>query len=193
MNLNKEFWENKYENKDTGWDIGYISTPLKTYIDQLKNKNIKILIPGAGKGYEPIYLHEQGFKNVFVVDIAKQPLDLILKKAPCFPIERLIQEDFFNLELSGFDLILEQTFFCAISPKLRPNYVSKMHSLLAKKGKLVGLLFNFPKTEKGPPFGGSKNEYVTLFDNDFTIKILEKASNSILPRAGKELFFIFEK
>jgi len=193
MNLNKEFWENKYENKDTGWDIGYISTPLKTYINQLENKNIKILIPGAGRGYEPIYLHEQGFKNVFVVDIAQQPLDYIKKVAPTFPGEHLIQEDFFNLKLNGFNLILEQTFFCALSPELRPNYVLKTHSLLEKKGKLAGLLFNFAKTEKGPPFGGSKKEYVNLFGAKFTIKTLEKASNSILPRAGKELFFIFEK
>ncbi|RKR12150.1 thiopurine S-methyltransferase [Maribacter vaceletii] len=193
MNLNKEFWENRYENKDTGWDIGYISTPLKTYIDQLENKNIKILIPGAGKGYEPIYLHEQGFKNVFVVDIAEQPLDHIKKVAPTFPVEHLIQEDFFNLKLNGFDLILEQTFFCALSPEFRPNYAIKMHSLLANKGKLAGLLFNFPKTEKGPPFGGNIEEYITLFQDLFTIKTLEKASNSILPRAGKELFFIFEK
>ena len=34
MNLNKEYWENKYDQDDTGWDIGSISTPLKAYIDQ---------------------------------------------------------------------------------------------------------------------------------------------------------------
>ena len=36
--FNKDFWEQKYENNKTGWDIGFISTPIKEYINQLKNK-----------------------------------------------------------------------------------------------------------------------------------------------------------
>lgn len=193
MNLNKEFWENKYNIEDTGWDIGSISPPLKEYIDQLSNKNIKILIPGAGKGHEVAYLHKQDFTNVYVLDIAHQPLGHILNSVPDFPKEHLIQDDFFNLQLTEFDLIIEQTFFCALDPILRNNYATTMHNLLKKKGKLVGLLFDFPKTEKGPPFGGSIEEYIKLFSPLFTLKIIEKASNSILPRADRELFFIFEK
>ena len=46
--FNKSYWEHKYEEKQTGWDIGYISTPIKTYINQLKIKIFKILIPGGG-------------------------------------------------------------------------------------------------------------------------------------------------
>ena len=65
--LNKEFWEHRYEQGDIGWDIGYISTPLKEYIDQLKDKELKILVPGAGNAYELIYLVENGFSNVFVI------------------------------------------------------------------------------------------------------------------------------
>ncbi|WP_291870107.1 methyltransferase domain-containing protein [Maribacter sp.] len=193
MNLNKEFWENKYRNEDTGWDIGSISTPLKEYISQLNDKDIKILIPGVGKGHEVIYLHEQGFTNVYVIDIAHQPLNHILSSVPNFPKEHLIQDDFFNLQLTDFDLILEQTFFCALDPVLRNKYATTMHHLLKKEGKLAGLLFDFPKTEKGPPFGGCIKEYKNLFSPLFTLKTLEKASNSILPRANRELFFIFEK
>lgn len=91
------------------------------------------------------------------------------------------------------DLIVEQTFFCALEPALRKKYVQKTHTLLKEKGKLIGLLFQFPLTTKGPPFGGSKTEYENLFKNDFSIKILETAHNSIKPRQNNELFFIFEK
>ena len=69
----------------------------------------------------------------------------------------------------------------------------KMHELLNPGGKIAGLLFNFPLTEKGPPFGGSIEEYKSLFSGAFKLKILEKAYNSIKPRANKELFFIFDK
>lgn len=67
-----------------------------------------------------------------------------------------------------------------------------MASLLNPKGKLAGLLFDFPLTTEGPPFGGSATEYLNLFSDKFTIKTLEKAHNSIKPRQNKELFFIFE-
>ena len=190
--LNKEFWEQKYEHGDMGWDIGYVSTPLKEYIDQLTDKNLKILIPGAGNAYELLYLVENGFSNVFVIDIARQPLAYIKKRIPHFPEDQLLEGNFFDLALNNFDLILEQTFFCALKPSLRTAYVIKMKQLLQPNGKLAGLLFNFPLTNSGPPFGGSLAKYKSLFQEHFKIKVLETAYNSIKPRADKELFFIFE-
>jgi methyl halide transferase len=191
MLLSKEYWENRYENNDAIWDIGHISTPLKEYIDQLQNKNIKILIPGAGNAYELDYLIEKGFQNVFVIDYAQQPINAIINRNKNLE-KHLICDDFFN-HFETYDLILEQTFFCALQPNLREKYILKMHDLLSEKGKISGLLFNFPLTDVGPPFGGSYEEYVNLFSEKFTIKTLEPSYNSIKPRANKELFFTFEK
>lgn len=190
--FDKAFWESKYSIEETGWDIGYASTPLTTYFDQLSNKEIRILIPGGGNCYEAEYLFEQGFKNIFVIDIAEQPLKNLKKRFPNFPDNHLINDDFFSHQ-EKYDLIVEQTFFCALDPVLRKKYVEKMVELLAEKGKLAGLLFDFELTEEGPPFGGSSEEYLKLFPPYFNIKKLEKCDNSIQPRAGRELFFIFEK
>ena len=184
------YWEERYQKGETGWDAGKITTPIKEYIDQLTNKNLKILIPGAGNGYEFDYLIEKGFKNVYVIDIAETPLENIKKRKPEFATH-LLHADFFSLE-TKFDLILEQTFFCALPPEMRPQYVEKMASILNPKGKLAGLLFDFPLTSEGPPFGGSTEEYLKLFSDKFVIKTLTKAHNSIKPRENKELFFIFE-
>ncbi len=189
--LNKEYWENRYKSDTANWDIGHVSTPLREYIDQLENKDIKILIPGAGNGYELDYLIEKGFHNVFVIDYAQQPIDAIISRNNALE-KHLICDDFFNHKAT-YDLIIEQTFFCALEPNLRENYVAKMFDLLSEKGKIAGLLFNFELTEVGPPFGGSSEEYINLFSKKFTIKTLEPAYNSIKPRANKELFFTFEK
>lgn len=190
--LNKDFWEERYRNNKTGWNIGYISTPIKDYIDQLTDKNLKILIPGAGNSYEAEYLWVNGFKNVYVVDIAEQPLINLKKRVTNFPNNQLIYNDFFEIK-ETFDLIIEQTFFCALNPGLRQNYAIKMAKLLKPKGKLVGLLFDFELTEEGPPFGGSKSEYLIYFSEFFKIKTFERSYNSIKPRQDRELFFIFEK
>jgi methyl halide transferase len=189
--MKNNYWEERYLNNDTGWDAGQITTPIKAYIDQLENKNLKILIPGAGNGYEFDYLIQNGFTNVTVIDIASFPIQNIKKRNPKYE-DQLIVTDFFDFN-DSYDLIIEQTFFCAINPDLRKKYVTKMTDLLNTKGKIIGLLFDFPLTEAGPPFGGSKEEYLNLFSNDFKLKTLEKAYNSILPRKDKELFFIFEK
>ena len=189
--LDQAFWENKYKNHQTGWDIGYVSTPIKEYVDQLENKDLKILIPGAGNAYEAEYVWQKGFKNVFVLDIARQPLSN-LKSRINFPEDQVLNLDFFEFD-DRFDLILEQTFFCALNPSLRIDYSKKMFNLLNDDGKLVGLLFDFELTEKGPPFGGDKQEYLGYFSDYFKIKTLARAYNSIKPRRDRELFFIFEK
>jgi thiopurine S-methyltransferase len=190
--LDKNYWEERYKNNKTGWNIGYISTPIKAYIDQLEDKTQKILIPGAGNSFEAEYLWNLGFKNVYIVDIAKQPLINLKNRVPSFPKNQLIQKDFFELN-DDFDLILEQTFFCALDPILRSKYAEHMYQILKPEGKLAGLLFDFELTESGPPFGGSMEEYRSHFNDKFKIRILEKSYNSIKERQGKELFFIFEK
>ncbi len=192
MKLNSNYWEERYSNQETGWDVGKITTPLKEYIDQIEDKSIKILIPGAGNSYEFEYLINNGFENVYVLDFAQSPLDNIKKRIPNCNTNQLIKSDFFE-HIGNYDLIIEQTFFCALDPSLRKDYVQKMKSLLTPKGKIVGLLFQFPLTEVGPPFGGSKGEYISLFEYDFEIKTLETANNSIKPRQENELFFIFNK
>ncbi|OIQ15803.1 MAG: SAM-dependent methyltransferase [Flavobacterium sp. MedPE-SWcel] len=190
--LDKNYWENRYQTDSFPWDAGTITLPIKTYIDQLTNKSSKILVPGAGNGHEFEYLIQKGFNNSYVLDIAPTPLENIKKRLPELSNEHLLYGDFFEHK-SQYDLIIEQTFFCALPPTLRAKYIQKMHSLLATGGKLAGLLFQFPLTEEGPPFGGSIEEYQKSFGDLFKIHTLETAHNSIKPREGKELFFIFEK
>lgn len=185
--LSQSYWNNRYLNQETGWDIGCISTPLKAYIDQLTNKDIKILIPGAGNAHEAIYLHQQQFAQVHVVDFAEQPLADIQTQHPTFPKDHLICADFFE-HTGQYDLIIEQTFFCALNPSLRPQYAAHMLQLLKPTGKLVGLLFDDELPGDHPPFGGNKTEYQSLFKNHFTVNTMETAYNSIAPRKGRELF-----
>ena len=193
MKINTEdYWSERYKQGSTGWDMGGPAPALTAYTDQLTDKSSRILLPGAGRAYEAEYLFRAGFKNLTVIDIAPEPLADLKGRVPEFPEDQLIQTDFFEFEGGPFDLILEHTFFCALPPALRLEYVRKMKSLLAPKGKLAGLLFSFPLTAQGPPFGGSLVEYQELFSPHFRIKTLERATNSIPPRAGNELFFIFE-
>jgi thiopurine S-methyltransferase len=189
--MSKQFWEDRWLNNQTGWDLGQVSPPILNYVDQLTIKASKILIPGCGNAYEAEYLFKHGFKNIFIVEIAKGAIDSFIERCPIFPVENIIHADFFEIE-GQFDLIIEQTFFCAINPSLRPDYVEQMANLLKPKGKIAGVMFN-REFESGPPFSGSIDEYNKSFGELFNIKTLEECYNSIEPRKGSEVFVIFEK
>jgi SAM-dependent methyltransferase len=184
--MEKEFWDQRWKDQQTGWDIGYVSTPIKEYFDSINDKELKILIPGCGNSYEAEYLNEKGFKNVFVVDISQHAIDSFLSRCPDFPEYRCIHADFFELN-DQFDIVVEQTFFCAIHPDMRDRYVEKMKTIIKPGGKFVGLLFDFP-LESGPPFGGSKEEYLQRFSKHFNNVSIERAENSIEPRQGREFW-----
>ncbi|TBM99743.1 methyltransferase domain-containing protein [Hyunsoonleella flava] len=196
MDITEDYWSKRYQEENTGWDIGAPSTPLKTYIDQLADKSLKIIIPGAGNAYEAEYLFKNGFKNIYILDIAKVPLEAFQKRVPEFPSKHIIHDDFFKHQ-NTYDLILEQTFFCSFPPlpETRKAYAKKMFNLLKPNGKLVGLWFDFPLTgdmEKRP-FGGTKEEYLSYFKPYFKVITFERSYNSITPRMSNELFGIFKK
>ncbi len=187
MELDRNFWEQRYAQAETGWDLGGPSTPLKEYIDQLVDKDLRILIPGGGRAWEAEYAHRLGFRKVHVIDLTDAPFHDLLKRCPDFPKEHLIVGDFFQHQ-GQYDRILEQTFFCALDPALRERYVAHMEKLLAPGGRLVGVLFNDTLNADRPPFGGSKAEYEPLFRRHFAHCSLETCHNSIAPRAGRELW-----
>ena len=151
-----------------------------------------MLIPGAGYWHDAIYLHRLGFTHVVVCDWSETVLKLLSEKEPSFPVENLVCSDFFKLK-GTFDLILEHTFFCAIAPGRRPEYVKKSLELLPPGGTLAGLLFARHFPSEGPPFGGTKEEYEKLFSAGFLIEQLGLAENSVKPRAGNELFVRFTR
>lgn len=190
--LDATYWNERYSEDNTPWDIGDVSPPLKNYFDKLSDKTLRILIPGAGFAHEAIYLHQIGFQQVVVCDWAENPLQRIRNFVPSFPTDNLICKDFFALD-GKFDLIVEQTFFCALSPTLRTDYARKVAELLQPKGVLTGLLFDFDFETDGPPFGGSIAEYQKLFTPYFKIKQMNACHSSIKPRLHREVFIELQK
>ena len=191
-NLDESFWNERYKSNETAWDLGQVSPPIKVYIDQLSDKDVRILIPGCGNSYEAEYLLEKGFTNITIIDIAPELVKRLKSKFRSNQNINIVLGDFFTHK-AEYDLILEQTFFCALDPKLRKNYVEAMKGLLVKGGKLAGVLFSKEFETQGPPFGGTAAEYLKLFRDAFNFKIFEPCYNSFSKRLDSELFVILEK
>lgn len=185
--LDKDYWSQRWQEGQTGWDAGAATRPITEYVDQLEDKEVKILIPGAGNAYEAEYLHRQGFSNVTVVDIAPEPLQNLRERVPGFPEEHLVQTDFFELQ-GSYDRIIEQTFLSTFPPEMRNRYAEKMASLLRPGGALVGVLFEDELYKDHPPYGGYREDYRPHFTPYFDFKVFDRCHNSIPPRAERELW-----
>lgn len=95
--LDAEYWSSRYESNTAQWDLGQVSPPIKNYIDQLTNKNCRILIPGCGNSYEAAYLVEKGFTNITLIDIAPALVDQLKKRFEGNTSIKIILGDFFEL------------------------------------------------------------------------------------------------
>ena len=185
--LDEKYWEERWEKNEIGWDIGHAAPAITEYMDQLTSKEVKILIPGCGNAYEAAYLAENGFSDITVLDIAPKAVEILKEKFVDVPEIKVLQEDFFEHQ-GKYDIIIEQTFFCAIPPFRRKEYASKSAELLNENGKIIGVLFDKEFNQPFPPFGGCPCEYKPVFEPNFIVKTMDECYNSIPPRANSEVF-----
>lgn len=185
--LGQNYWEDKWKNQETGWDIGYVSPAIEGYFKKVSDKNSRILIPGCGNAYEAEFLLNEGFTDISIIDISPKACEILKEKFGENKQVKIFCGDFFQHE-GDYDFIIEQTFFCAIPTILRTDYAKRASDLLSENGRIIGLLFNRNFEQKGPPFGGSLEEYNFLFKKYLQVIKMEESTKSIPERTGNELF-----
>ena len=152
--LRRGFWNGKYADRHTPWDLGRESEPVRRLAASHFPSAGRVLIPGCGRGYEAVYLAERGYR-VTAVDFADEAVRFLRELAgEKGVILEILQEDLFSLDAARngtFDVLLEQTCFCAIDPSLYRDYEQMAHRLLAPGGRLLGVFMEVKDIE-GPPY-----------------------------------------
>jgi cyclopropane fatty-acyl-phospholipid synthase-like methyltransferase len=189
-------WQRHYDEGDLGWDLGQVAPP---FIKLFESKTIlpgKTLIPGCGRGHEVIYLAENGFE-VTAVDYSPGAVNHLKSTVQERNLKcEVLHLDFFGIDSSHngvYDLLIEQTFFCAISPEQRSSYVSTVARALKKGGMLAGLFYHTGEEEGGPPFNTTREDIKKYFSDSFEIRQLSKAEDSAEQRKNKEWLAILIK
>lgn len=183
------YWEDRYLTGDFPWDLGHPSGPLLHYMRQLADKRLRILIPGGGAGHELAWLHHHGFANAVMLDFAPYAVQRVRSQYPQVPEHAVIEGDFFAHQ-GQYDLVLEQTFYCAIDPARRDGYMQHMATLVRPGGTLAGVWFAFKfDPAVGPPYGGSPLEYHQRMSPWFRLtRLVNPCPDSEPARAGKEVW-----
>ena len=190
-----EDWQRHYEENDLGWDLGQVAPPFVKLWQEEKLPLGKVLVPGCGRGHEVVFLAENGF-DVTAIDFSSGAVTYLKNALKKRNLEgRILHQDFFSLDESHegvYDLVLEQTFFCAISPKQRRDYVLNVSRILKPGGILVGLFYH--TDEQGePPYNTTREDIEMHFSKKFEIQELDKTSLSAEQRKDKEWLGILKK
>ncbi len=187
-----EFWNQKYIINDTSWDL-HGPTPYFSEWIKLQTPPLKICILGAGNGYDAFHFSSLGH-DVTAVDFADEPIKFMNQKSKELSQSiNVVQDDIFNLPhqySETFDIVFEQTCFCAINPRRREEYVKMVHSILNRDGRFVGFLFpiNKDENEGGPPFAVKLEKTLPLFEKYFNLLAKYFPDKSITQRKGNEFF-----
>ena len=191
----QEDWQRHYDEDDLGWDLGHVAPPFVDLLDSNIISPCKTLVPGCGRGHEVIFLAENGF-DLTAVDYSIGAVNhlnsVILERKLNI---RVLNLDFFELDSTHnrlYDLLIEQTFFCAISPSQRLLYVETVARILQKGGMMAGLFYHTGQ-EGGPPFNTTRQDIIKHFSGLFEIRELTQAKNSAEKRKGKEWLAILIK
>ncbi len=193
--LNPQFWSARYREGGLGWDLGEASPPYVNLWESGEMKTGAMLIPGCGRGWEAVFFAQRGFE-VTAVDFAPEALDeasrLARDAGARIETRRL---DFLDppTELSGrFDVILEQTCFCAIHPTRRPFYVAAAVHCLKPGGEVIGLFYHTGE-QGGPPFDTDPEDVRRLFSPFFKIEHFAVTPHSHPRRREREWLGRFRK
>ena len=186
----KTFWNQRYLDKNTGWDLGHPAPPFVRLVEKGEfGPPGRVLIPGAGRSHEGVYLASRGY-DVTCVDFAPQAVSEAKEAARQAGVKiTVLEEDFFRLDTrrtGTFDYLVEQTCYCAIDPSLREAYVEKAYELLSPGGLLIGLFYAHGR-EGGPPWTTTEEEVRTLFKKRFDLLSLGVTDWSVESRKGEEL------
>jgi methyl halide transferase len=188
MNTDHSFWEARWKEKQTGWDLGGPHPALPRLIEKCGARAPgKVWVPGCGRGHDVAAIAQLGFQ-VLGTDIS--PTAIVEAKAlyGSRPGVQFKQADLFvESPASLFDWIYDRAMLCALSPERQPQYLQVCARNLKERGLFCSILFSSISSEvtEGPPFEVSEGKIPTLFQN-WQVVFTELSNPPPLPRVVQQ-------
>ncbi len=197
--MERDFWQGLYEKGDTRFDVGAPSPPLMDWLDAHPIVASRAIVPGCGYGHDVIELAQRGLSTVGVdfAPAAVQAGRAAADRAGLSSRARFLECDVFSLgsEHDGaYDLLFEQTCYCAITPARRDDYAALAARLVAPGGTLLFVVYPADGHQGGPPFAIDPTEVEPRFAAWFDLLWMGAPERPSKPtRAGKEQLAVLRR
>lgn len=160
-------WDQRFRDDNTPWERPGLHPAVDHWSAQdVFRPGLSILVPGCGRSPELLEFARRGLAATGA-DISPTALDWQRAQLETQGLSAgLVEGDTLAYTpQDGFDLLYEQTFLCAISPKLRETYEAAARRWLKPGGRFLALFMQ--KDELGgPPYGCSLEAMRVLFPEE---------------------------
>lgn len=189
----KSAWQERWQKGRTGWDQGGPHPSLSRLIAHAEREGglkpeARIYSAGAGRAHSEAALADRGYR-VRAVDLSSDAIEWAKTHYADITSLELKTSDIFEIpdeEREAFDAIYDRAMLCALSPDVRPSYVSAMKARLKVGGLFCGILFRAVEVEKSPPYPVDEVEAMRLFHPDFQLCYAAAVPAAPEPQAIKE-------
>jgi hypothetical protein len=149
-------WDQRFKDNTTPWERPGLHPAFEDWMASGAFDDLDtVIVPGCGRAPELMGFARAG-KTAIGADLSATALDWQRQQLAAEGLSaELIEGDILTWRPdASLDGVYEQTFLCAIPPKLREEYEEAVHAWLKPGGKLFALFMQ--KEERGgPPYGCS--------------------------------------
>lgn len=158
-------WEQQYINGDMPWNKDAPSPGLVGFLkEHPPEKERTVVVPGCGLGHDVKAFADAGW-DATGYDISETAMKLAGERVPD---AKFVHGNFlYDGPERQFDWVFEHTFFCAIQPDERSQYVEAVRRWLKPGGHYLAVYYLIDDMD-GPPFGTTREEILGLFSPRFT-------------------------
>lgn len=200
--MKKEFWIEKWQNKQTGFHKDFTHPLLIEYINELSlSKGDTVFVPLCGKSIDMLWLSEQGYKviGIELSELAveqffsENQLEYVKTKDNQFDVYQyqnisIYRGDIFDLSKKhtvDVKAVYDRAALIALPDGLVGKYVQKISEVIPHHAKQLLITLEFVKTSgpKGPPFSTTDEKVRDLYIDFSSINILQEVD--IISREDK--------
>lgn len=194
--MNKEFWLERWERKETGFHQDEINPYLRQFWPELHlDQGGEVFVPLCGKSLDMLWLRDQGH-SVLGAEISSIAVQAFFRENGFSPNQRIrgkfenyeadgiriLCGDFFDLDkqdLANVNAVYDRASMVALPLEMRERYAHHLASILPPGTRILLIAFDYLQTEMpGPPFAVSVEEVESLYAGQADVRLL--AQNDVL-------------
>ncbi|MEF8808814.1 class I SAM-dependent methyltransferase [Natronomonas sp.] len=167
------WWNEAYDEGNVPWDVGRPQAELVA-VEQTNRIDGRILDVGCGTGVEARYLADAGYE-VVGLDFSESAIEVARKRTDSEAVSFVVGDalELSTSDLGSFDTVLDCGMLHTLEGQDRAAYVGELASVLGDGGRAVCLEFGADAPEDWGPTPLSAGEMQRIFDDGWTLDVIE--------------------